>query len=641
MASEGVATARPRTAGEILDDAWRSYFADPAPLLLLSGAFLVPAFVAVLLLMARPASESAGQRWLLPAGAAVLATLTGLGSGACQEFLRRRSESRPAGVATCLAAALRNAATHVAVRAVVLGGCLAGVFGFVPALAGGSATAAFFAALLGGGYLLLPAALLWTVAAPAHAALAGEKRGTTLLSEITRAARLDATKAAVVVLSRVPVILLAFFNLHLLVRVGLWAAMNLGGFDVALASAELSVDDPVYDMALAMLSWLLLAPYFEASSFLLYLDARTRQEGLDLLQRVRRVFPATGPTATAVRVAIVLGLLAAAPAAAAGDWPATVREVKTEVDAVSTEVATADPYPGGGRWAPRLRAAGKRLKETADGKQEQRTAAWFERTLTGFAGRNRAEAIRTLDELRQRLGLLEETLPAADAPPDARPRRSKAEIKSLVRARGGEETDSPEPEERPQKQPQRREVERDVRVPVGRPAGPEVPAESSSGSGNFGALLVLGLFLAVLTVAGVRLWLSLPKAPAKPAAKPTELPPEESLPRPDEQPSPVLWRQAEDLARAGKHREAVRALYLAVLSLLHGQRLLRYETTRTNGEYVRQVRLAPQAPAGLAEPFALLTRQFEVLWYGGSAALAGDYQSCLDLAGQVRALAQA
>jgi hypothetical protein len=641
MASEGVATARPRTAGEILDDAWRSYFADPAPLLLLSGAFLVPAFVAVLLLMGRPTSPSAGQRWLLPAGAAVLATLTGLGSGACQEFLRRRSESRPAGVATCLGAALRNAASHVALRAVVVGVCLAGVFGFVPLLAGASATAALFAALLGGGYLLLPAALFWTVAAPAHAALAGERRGTTLLSEVTRAARLDATKAAVVVLSRAAVMALAFFNLHLLIRIGLWAGMNLGGFDVALASAELSLDDPVYDIALAMLCWLLLAPYFEASSFLLYLDARTRQEGLDLLQRVRHVFPATGRTGTAARLAVVLCLLAVAPAAAAGDWPATVREVKTELDAVSAEVNAADPYPGGGRWAPRLGAAGKRLKEFADSKQEQHTAAWFERTVTGFARRNRTEAIRTIDELRERLGLLEETLPATDAPPDARPRRSKAEIKSLVRDRGGAEPDAPEPEEPPQKQPQRREVERDVLVPVERPAGPEVPMESASGLGNFGVLLVLGLFLAVFAVAAARFWSSLPKTPAKPVAKPTELPPEESLPRPDEQPSPVLWRQAEDLARAGKHREAVRALYLAVLSLLHGQRLLRYETTRTNGEYVRQVRLAAQAPAGLAEPFALLTRQFEVLWYGGTTALADDYQSCLDLAGQVRALAQA
>ena len=182
----------------------------------------------------------------------------------------------------------------------MLGVCLAGVFGFVPLLAGASAAAAFFAAMLGGGYLLLPAALMWTVAAPAHAALAGERRGTALLSEITRAARLDATKAAVVVLSRAAVMVLAFFNLHLLVRLGLWAAMNLGGFDVALASAELSLADPVYDIGLAMLCWLLLAPYFEASSFLLYLDARTRQEGLDLLQRVRRVFP-TGRTGTAGR----------------------------------------------------------------------------------------------------------------------------------------------------------------------------------------------------------------------------------------------------------------------------------------------------------------------------------------------------
>ena len=73
-------------------------------------------------------------------------------------------------------------------------------------------------------------------------------------------------------------------------------------------------------------------------------------------------------------------------------------------------------------------------------------------------------------------------------------------------------------------------------------------------------------------------------------------------------------------ARSYRDRlEAVRSLYLAVLSLLHRQHLLRYEPTRTNGEYVLQVRLAPQAPPELHAVFEGLTGLFEGKWYGERA----------------------
>jgi hypothetical protein len=641
MASDVIAEARPRTSGEILDDAWRLYFADAPPLLFLSGAFLAPALAGVLFLLAGPATAPAG-RWLLAAGVAFLAALTGPGSGACQEYFRRRSEGRPPGVRTCLAAALRRAAGHVTIRAAVLGVCLLGAFGIVPWLAGANPVSSSFAALVGAGYLLLPAAVVWSAASPAHAALAGTEGRSGLFAEIGRAARLDAVKSAVVTLSRVPVLALAFFNLHLLVLIGLWAAANLGGFDVVLASAELSLGNPVYDVALAMLCWLLLAPYFEASNFLLYLDARTRQEGLDLLRRVRRAFPATGRTGVALLL-VACGWCGTARARAAEGWPAAVRAVKADVEAVAAEAAAAEPYPGGKRWAPRLRADGRRLREAAAGASERHTAGWFGRAVAAFDRLDRAGALRALEEIRQRIALVEETLPAPDAEPgDARPPRPKDEIKNLVRRRAGAdiETSTDKAETQPREEPKRRQVERDAPAAAAQPGNSGPSVEVPSGLGTIGLVLVLGLLLAVLAVAAVRFRATSPRAPVKPAVKTTDLPEESAVPRPDEQPAPVLWRQAEELARAGRHREAVRVLYLAVLSFLHGHGLLRYEPTRTNGEYVRQVRLAPHAPPGLAEPFAQLTREFEVVWYGGGEAAADDFRTCLGLAEAARALAQ-
>jgi hypothetical protein len=629
MASDGLAAARPRTSGEILDDAWRLAFTDAAPLLLLSGTFLALAFAAVLLLLARPSATG----WLPAAGAAGLATLTGVGSGACQEYLRRRSESRPAGVGACLAAALRRGADHVAVRAAVLGACSAGVFGFIPWLCGANPVAATFAAVLGAGYLLLPAAFVWVVAAPAHAAMACAEPGQGLLADVGPEARFDAGRSAVVTLSRVPVLMVAFFNSHLLVCIGLWTALNLAGLDVAAASAVLTVANPVYDVALAMLVWLLLAPYFEASNFLLYLDCRTRREGLDLLRRVRRAFPVAGRVGAA---ALTLVFVPSAMARVADGWPAAVRAAKADVDAIAAEAASADPYPGGGRWEPRLRSAGERLGGAADAQQQQRAAAWFERAITGFAGKKQSDALQSLDEMRQRLALLEEALPAESGGPAA---RTKESIKGLIRPRAGESDDGAptRPEARPQDEPRHRPVERDARAPAETRGG---AVEFPGGFGKVGGALLLALLLAVIGVAVARRWAASPKAPTKPTASATELTEGHAEPRPDEQPAPVLWRQAEQLARAGRHREAVRALYLAVLSHLHARRLLRYEPTRTNGEYVRQVRLAAAAPPALAEPFEQLTRCFEAVWYGGGPAAADDFEACLELAARTRTVSE-
>jgi hypothetical protein len=91
------------------------------------------------------------------------------------------------------------------------------------------------------------------------------------------------------------------------------------------------------------------------------------------------------------------------------------------------------------------------------------------------------------------------------------------------------------------------------------------------------------------------------------------------------------------LARQGEFLEAVRRLYLAVLAQLHRSHLIRYEKTRTNGEYLRQVRLAPEAPAELHASFGRLTWLFDQKWYGDRACDGQEYGACRALAEDVRA----
>src|SRR5262245_1746698 len=101
----------PRTTGAILDHAWRPYLADSPRLLLLHGLFHVPAF-SLLLVLAATQPASIIVRLLLTFLAALLLPLTGLGSGAVQERLRRLAENRDPTLAACVGAALWRGLEH-------------------------------------------------------------------------------------------------------------------------------------------------------------------------------------------------------------------------------------------------------------------------------------------------------------------------------------------------------------------------------------------------------------------------------------------------------------------------------------------------------------------------------------------------
>src|SRR5437588_6739904 len=122
MPTDATIDLRPRTAGEVLDDAWRLALADAPLLLALSGLFAVPAAGAVLLLLTLPMPDSLSGRYALPALTALLLPLTGLGSGACQELFRRRTSDMPVSLGACLGVALRRGLDHIT------GAALVGVF---------------------------------------------------------------------------------------------------------------------------------------------------------------------------------------------------------------------------------------------------------------------------------------------------------------------------------------------------------------------------------------------------------------------------------------------------------------------------------------------------------------------------------
>jgi hypothetical protein len=97
-------------------------------------------------------------------------------------------------------------------------------------------------------------------------------------------------------------------------------------------------------------------------------------------------------------------------------------------------------------------------------------------------------------------------------------------------------------------------------------------------------------------------------------------------------PSDLLSR-AERSAAAGHYREAIRLLYLALLSRLDQQGLINYDHTKTNWEYLRTTR----SIVTLHRPFLQLTAIFDRKWYGFEPAALADYGECRRLWDQAAA----
>ena len=93
------------------------------------------------------------------------------------------------------------------------------------------------------------------------------------------------------------------------------------------------------------------------------------------------------------------------------------------------------------------------------------------------------------------------------------------------------------------------------------------------------------------------------------------------------------WREAEQLATAGRFTEAAHALYRATVALLAAQGLVRRHDSKTSGDYARELRRRG-APAYAA--FRRFGSRYDRIIYGtgtcdapGYAALLGDARAVL------------
>ncbi len=88
-----------------------------------------------------------------------------------------------------------------------------------------------------------------------------------------------------------------------------------------------------------------------------------------------------------------------------------------------------------------------------------------------------------------------------------------------------------------------------------------------------------------------------------------------------------LLALAEQQAGQGDYRRAFRLVYLAALIALDTGGVLRFDRSRTNWEYLRDLRAAGRADVYAA--LTPLTREFDQVWYGLAPTDAGQYARAL------------
>jgi hypothetical protein len=420
---------------------------------------------------------------------------------------------------------------------------------------------------------------------------------------------------------------LTFFNLHLASNVLFFLGRKLLAIDLTFAERFASLDNASWVTFLAALTFTLFEPIKAAIATLLLVDGRVRQEGLDLLAAVQQL-PARGRARSAQSAAllflcVLLGGTAAR--AQASEEPVPRSEMRQRFEAVARLCEYEDENLQQG-----LDAADS-LSQAEEAKLQR-----LLRTVENLA-HNQEDCESASVLLGQGLSLAQETASLVQSAPDAR--TTSALAKDILSrpefAEAPPPPDKTKDEDASQEPPGwwqrftdwlgellKKLFERDREAPA--PRTQLFTGASGAGAANLLVVIVIGLVLAVLVAVLLRALgqrqqdenAQLEVSTLDSAALSQD--PMSALSRP-----PEGWAHlADELAAKGEYREAVRSLYLALLSRLHREGAILYDSTLSNWDYLRQFK-------GRREwlpPFRELTRRFDFAWYGNLPVGADGYR---------------
>lgn len=429
--------------------------------------------------------------------------------------------------------------------------------------------------------------------------------------------------------------LLTFLNLHIAANFLCFLGRKLIGIDLTYAERFASLDNPTWLLFLAALAFTLFEPIRVATATLLLVDGRVRQEGLDLLAAVQQL-PARSTAKASVRGAgvalVLLCALLAAPAARASEAERAEAEapVPQELGVRLNELAE---YCGRGS------AEAKQWRSTAEALSPEEQLK-FKRLLNRVEEQTYAdeECEAAMLQLEQGVALAGQTVTVERARQDAR--ASAARAKAILE-RPEFAVTPPAPEKPPEAKepvvpPEKGLWQRFLdwlnkwleELFKRRDSAPPPPRDTSAVQGSqvantlaiaLIALTVVGLaFVLIRTLMGQKkqevehLEVSTLQSTALSAD------PASALSKP-----PEGWAHtADEMAAQGNYREAVRCLYLALLSRLHREGAITYDVTLSNWDYLRQFR----GQREWLPPFRELTRRFDFAWYGNLPVGQEGYQ---------------
>jgi hypothetical protein len=429
-------------------------------------------------------------------------------------------------------------------------------------------------------------------------------------------ARASATGVRILLLVQ----LLAFFNLHLGANALLYVGRKLIGIDLTFVERFASLDNTAWCVFLAAATFTLFEPLRAATATLLLVDGRVRQEGLDLMAAVQQL-----PTRkVAPGLLALLGTCLLATPARAQTPVEPPSRADTEQSFTELAVYCDVEAPAEEGWRRTLDTL-----SPAEALKFQRLVQRVEKDV--FEN----EDCEALDRLEQGVALATQAAELEKQQADARAAQARARD---ILARP--EFQVPEPET-----PKEENAQEEPPGPWQRflawlaewldklfrrteeASPPRSPAFTGFSGQGVARVLVVVLIAGVLVVLALVLLRVLGKVKdgegtqlevSTQDASTLTADPTNALSRP-----PEGWAHlADELAARGEYREAVRSLYLALLSRLHREGVIHYDTTLSNWDYLRQFRSRREWLPSFRE----LTLRFDFAWYGNLPVGADGYR---------------
>ena len=383
-------------------------------------------------------------------------------------------------------------------------------------------------------------------------------------------------------------------NLHLFTQLVLSLGRDLFGFDVTFAERFVAVDNTTWLATLAAVTFALFEPVRAAAATLMLIDGRVRQEGLDLIAQVEQL-----PTRRKMRGVTIAALAALLSVA----LPARGES------ALAERAATASDDCG-------MHVDLTPLQDISPGDQSSlsRLLTRVEHRVYDDEDCDAAEA-----DLREGLRLYAEVQaqPASiDAQGKAKQILERPEFQAVVERPATAEGDQADEQgwfarllkklfewlEQRDRKPRE--------APVESPTGSS-PDMAGANAVMIGALVLVTAVLLFILVRSMK-----KKKPQQTgldesgglSQQPLEHDAMSALSKP-----PETWAGLADaLAAKGEYRDAIRHLYLALLSRLHRDGVIDYDPTLSNWEYL----FAFKGASTLKAAFKELTRRFDFAWYG-------------------------